>query len=64
MKGLFGLKKTERWYQSVLDEDVWEHESGLLVNTSALSERECFYKVIRIPAAHKRFEIALYKKDT
>jgi hypothetical protein len=47
-------KASEVWYQDALESDLWHNDRGLIVNTSALDEREAFFEVTRVafnPAA-------------
>jgi hypothetical protein len=46
------LKEREIWYQDPVDNDLWHHESGLIVNTAALEERQAYYTIIRHRAQH------------
>ena len=56
------LEISEIWCQVSFDSDLWENESGLIVNTAALEEREMYFEVTRIPvptpevAAATRFQ--------
>ncbi|MCA9837309.1 MAG: hypothetical protein KC422_10340 [Trueperaceae bacterium] len=47
--------KTETWYQDPQDADLWHGEHGLMVNSSALLERETYYKIIRLNLSEKSF---------
>lgn len=44
-------RPTEIWFQTNFDGDLWEAETGLIINTAALEEREAFLTVSRIPSA-------------
>lgn len=41
----------EVWFQTNFDHDLWEADNGLIVNTSALNEREAYFDVSRVPSA-------------
>lgn len=43
-------KTEEVWYQDTQNAELWLSESGLMVNSEALLEREAFFDVIRVPA--------------
>jgi len=41
----------EVWFQTNFDSDLWEAESGLIVNTDALNKREAYFAISRVPSA-------------
>jgi hypothetical protein len=45
------LRPIETWRQDPSDLDLWHHQQGLIVNSEALSERETFYRVLRVGAS-------------
>lgn len=44
------LQLQEVWQQDSLESDFWHAPNGLMVNTSALIERETYFDIIRVPA--------------
>jgi hypothetical protein len=42
------LKQAELWYQDSDDSNLWHGKHGVIVTTTALSEREFYYTVVRI----------------
>ena len=44
------IKRHETWNQFASQPDLWETNSGLIVNTAALQEREAYFEVTRVPA--------------
>lgn len=45
---LDALKPTEIWRRDENDADLWNHTSGIIVNTAALEERARFFRVVRL----------------
>lgn len=50
------FKVNEVWYQDPEDPDLWRGEHGVIVNTSALNEREFYYEIIRVTARAAYYE--------
>ena len=46
----------EIWYQDQEETDLWHHNSGLLINTQALRDREAYYQIIRIQEKESQFD--------
>ena len=46
----------EIWYQDQEETDLWHHNSGLMVNTQALTDREAYYQIIRIQEQEAQFD--------
>ena len=44
-------KSFEVWHQDNETRDLWHAETGLMVNTAALKEREVYFDIVRIPSA-------------
>lgn len=44
----------EVWYQDTQDHDLWLSESGLIVNTAALNEREAYFDITRVDAGMRQ----------
>jgi hypothetical protein len=42
------FKASEIWYQDLEDSNLWRGKHGILLNTTALNEREFYYNIIRI----------------
>lgn len=47
------IKPAELWYQDPEDTNLWHGKHGMIINTSALDEREFYYTIIRV--AHHPF---------
>ena len=45
-------KVSEVWYQDALEPGLWHNDKGLIVNTTALQERETFFEVTRVAVNH------------
>ncbi len=48
-------KKIEIWRQDNETQDLWHGENNLIINTSALNERETYLEIMRIPSASGGF---------
>lgn len=44
-------KQIEIWRQDNNSQDLWHGNNNIMINTSALNEREAYFEVIRIPSA-------------
>ena len=53
MKNLTIDKLSEIWKQDYFEPDLWHNdESGLIVSTDLLEEREYYYEVIKMPFSY------------
>ncbi len=46
----------EIWYQDQEETGLWHNNSGLMVNTQALADREAYYQIIRIQDQEPQFD--------
>jgi len=44
------MQLKEVWQQDQTEHDLWHAPTGLMINTSALEERESYFQIIRVPA--------------
>ena len=42
------LKPTEVWQQDTQDADFWHGPNGIIVNTTALKEREFYFDIVLV----------------
>ena len=54
------FKLIETWYQDSTDKDLWHGENGLILNTSALEERNFYFEIDRLEASPPKLDKGLY----
>ncbi len=54
MKNLYTDKSLEIWKQDYFEPELWHNDdSGLIVSSDLLEEREFYYQVIKMPFSHQ-----------